>query len=334
MPDPALPEIDITNPDPGYVTKTIKVKVQATSAVDDPGTLDVDVKVGGSWLDTTWNPNGKRYEYQWDTTQTDPGPVTIKARVTESTGTTVTASDVVVDVKADYASEVLGDGAVAYWKLNDGGTFAKDSVDGTHKAKYNSTNSQTPPLIGEGGKSATFDGNNIITVNNNLDLNTGPSYPARTIELWFEATDKTGRHVLWEEGGSSRGISVYTKAGKLYAGAWNRTGAEAWPADVFVNKAFDANTTYHVVVSINPTDGKIRLFMNGSKVRTKGGIGALVDHSGAIGIGGRNGAVRFHDTTASGGTGAYLVGVIDEVAIYNTALKLVHVQAHYEAAQD
>ena len=103
---------------------------------------------------------------------------------------------------------------------------------------------------------------------------------------------------------------------------------------MFVNKAFDANVTYHVVVSINPNDGKIRLFMNGAKVRTKSGIGALVDHTGAIGLGGRNGAVRFHDKTASGGTGGYLVGVLDEVAIYNKALKLADVQAHYDAAQD
>ncbi len=333
-PEPAKPIVGIAKPASGDVTKTVKVKVNATSAIDDPGTLDVDVKVGGSWMNTTYNAAARRYEYVWDTTQTDPGPITVQVRATESTGNTTTAT-VGVEVKAHYATVVLNDGAVAYWKLNDGGAFAKDSVDGMHKARYNGTTTRTQPLIGEGGKSATFDGaDDIITVKNHVDINTGSSYPARSIELWFKAPDETGRHVLWEEGGRARGISVYLKGGNLWAGAWNRNGASAWADDVFATKAFDANVTYHVVVTVDPANGKLRLFMNGVRVRTKAGVGAIFDHVGAIGVGARNGAVRYHDTAASNGTGAYLEGVIDEIAIYNTALTPAQVQAHYSAAQD
>ena len=337
-PDPAAepvePIVGIARPMAGDVTKTVTVKVNATSAIDDVGTLNVDVKVGGSWKNTTYNAANRRYEYVWDTTQSDPGPVTVQARATETTGNVTTAT-VSVEVKAHYPTLVLNDGAVAYWKLNDGGTFAKDSVDGTHKARYNDTDSRTPPLIGEGGKSATFDGvNDIITVNNHVDINTGSSYPGRTIELWFEAPDESGRHVLWEEGGTARGISVYLKGGNLWAGAWNRNGADAWAEDIFVTKVFDANVTYHVVVTVNPADGKLRLYMNGAKVRTKAGVGALVAHTGAIGVGAHNGAVRYNDKRTSSGTGAYLDGVIDEVAIYNTALTLAQIQAHFSAAQD
>lgn len=333
-PDPAEPVVAIAKPAPGDVTKTVNVKVNATSAIDDPGTLDVDVKVGGAWMSTTYNPANRRYEYVWDTTETEPGPVTVTARAIESTGNSTTTT-VDVEVKAHYPTVVLDDGAVAYWKLNDGGAFAKDSVDGTHKARYNDTTRRTPPLIGEGGKSATFDGDNdIITVKNHPDINTGGSYPARSIELWFEATDKSGRHVLWEEGGTGRGIAVYLKGGTLWAGAWNRTGPQAWADDVFVAKAFAADTTYHVVVTVNPTDGKLRLYMNGERVRTKAGVGELQSHTGAIGVGARNGAVRYHDIVATNGNGAYFEGVIDEIAIYNSVLTLNQVQAHYSAAQD
>ncbi|NND01705.1 MAG: LamG domain-containing protein [Acidimicrobiia bacterium] len=333
-PEPADPIVGIARPTVGDVTKTVTVKVNATSAVDDPGDLNVDVKVGGSWKNTSYNAATRRYEYVWDTTQTDPGPVTVRARATESTGNTTT-STVDVEVKAHYPTVVLGDGAVAYWRLNDGGAFAKDSVDGSHKAQYNGTDSRTPPLIGEGGKSATFDGvDDIITVNNHIDINTAASYPGRSIELWFEAPDTAGRHVLWEEGGKTRGISVYLKGGNLWAGAWNRSGPDAWAEDVFVTKTFDADVTYHVVVTIAPAGGKLRLFMNGEKVRTKAGVEALVGHSGAIGLGARNGSVRYKDTVATSGTGAYLDGIMDEIAIYNSVLTQAQVQAHYSAAQD
>ena len=58
---------------------------------------------------------------------------------------------------------------------------------------------------------------------------------------------------------------------------------------------------------------------------------SLARNTGAIGIGGRNGSVRYHDITASNGTGAYLDGVMDEIAIYNTALTAAQIQARLPA---
>ncbi|MFC2177196.1 LamG-like jellyroll fold domain-containing protein [Actinomycetota bacterium] len=335
-PPPLPPIVAISNPAPGDVTKTVKVKVDASSPIDALGTLDVDVRVEGTWRQTTWNGADRSYQFSWDTTTAPPGPSTVRARATDSNGSTTTSSTVSVDVKADYKSLVLADGAVAYWRLNDGGTVAADATGENHRAVFRGVTRRTPPLIGEGGRSATFDGvNDIITVRDDIDLNTATSYEARSIELWFKFTNNTNpRRVLWEEGGSSHGISMYTYKGKLHAGAWNRNEPNAWNQDVFVNTPITLGETYHVVLVVNPANGRLRLFVNGDRMSNKAGVGELEAHGGNIGIGARNGSTRFATRARSGGRGNFHTGPIDEVAIYNVALGIGRVRAHYAAAQD
>lgn len=334
-PPPAPPLVDIGKPAAGNVTKTVKVTVDATSAIDELGTLDVDVRLDGGWVQTTWNAASELYEYSWDTVGVTPGPVTVRARAIDSLGVLATAAPVNVVVKADYGSLVLADGAVAYWRLNDGGAAAYDFTDQTHLAYFRGPATQTPPLIGEGGRSATFDGSNdIITVRDHADINTATSYGARSIELWFTSNSAPRRQILWEEGGTSRGISIYTDNGKLQAGAWNRTGPNAWANDVFVSVPFTTGETYYVVLVLKPENGLLKLFVNAERVATASGIGPIESHAGNIGIGARNGSTRFADIALTGGRGNFLDGVIDEVAVYNDLLKLLQIEAHYEAAQD
>jgi hypothetical protein len=335
-PAPVAPLVAITNPGSGDITRTVTVKVDASSPIDALGTLDVDVMLEGTWRQTTWNASKQRYQFSWDTTFTPPGPTTVRARARDSHGSTTTAPPVSVDVKADYASLVRAHGAVAYWRLNDGGTIAADATGENHRAVFRGPTTRTPPLIGEGGRSATFDGvDDIITVRDDVDLNTAASYEARSVELWFKSTDSSHpRKVLWEEGGSAHGISIYTHKGKLHAGAWNRNEPNAWDNDVFVNTPITTGETYHIVLVVNPANGRLRLFVNGVRVANKAGVGLLEAHAGNIGLGARNGATRFAARARSGGRGNFHVGVIDEVAIYNLALGRGQINAHYAAAQD
>jgi hypothetical protein len=115
-PPPVAPLVAISNPAAGDVTKTITVTVEASSAIDSPGTLDVDVQLAGTWRQTTWNAAKRSYQVRWNTTAVAPGPATLSARATDSTGTTATSAPIAVEVKADYRSLVLADGAVAYWR--------------------------------------------------------------------------------------------------------------------------------------------------------------------------------------------------------------------------
>ena len=46
----------------------------------------------------------------------------------------------------------------------------------------------------------------------------------RTISLWFRADDvsiNSRNQVLYEEGGTTRGLNIYLKNGSLYVGGWN-----------------------------------------------------------------------------------------------------------------
>ncbi len=334
-PAPLAPLVAITNPSAGDITKTVPVKVNASSPIDAPGTLDVDVKLGGTWHQTTWNASSGLYQFSWDTTAEEPGPTVVTARATDSFGATTTSAPVAVDIKAHYRTLVLNDGAVAYWHLNDGGATAADAAPGAHRAYFRGPETRTAPLIGEGGRSATFDGaDDMIAVRDHIDLNTGDSYPARSIELWFKSNEPFQRQVLWEEGGTSRGISIYTHNGKLFAGAWNRSGENAWTKDVFTNVPITVGETYYVVLVVNPANGRLRLFLDGERVANRSGVGLLEAHAGNIGIGARNDSTRFANRPRAGGDGNFFDGVIDEVAIYNVPLGLAIVRAHFAAAQD
>ncbi len=337
-PPPVPPRVVITKPAPGAdVSGVVKINVDATSPIDAFGDLDVDVRADGAWYNATWNPANGRYRYTWDTSTSPLGDVTVRARATDSNGATNNAANVVVQVvrvPVNYAGLVKDDGAVAYWRLNDGGLVARDAIDQTHKAFYRGPATRTAPLLPEGGFSATFDGvDDKIRVRNHDDLNTGGPYNGRTIELWFNSDRAPKRQVLWEEGGTQVGVSLYLHNGKIHAGAWNRTG-QSWANDVFVATPYQVGEVYHVVVVLKPAAGRLKLYVNGQQAAWANGVGLLDSHAGRIAIGARDGATRYADKVKTGGFGEFLDGVVDEVAVYNKALTQVQVQAHYAAGLD
>ena len=127
---------------------------------------------------------------------------------------------------------------------------------------------------------------------------------------------------------------MYTHKGRLFAGAWNRTGDNVWARDVFAGVPITVGETHHVVLVVNPANGRLKLFLDGQRVANKSGVGILETHSGNIGIGARNDSTRFANRARAGGDGNFFDGVIDEVAIYNVKLGLAQVRAHFAAAQD
>lgn len=139
--------------------------------------------------------------------------------------------------------------------------------------------------------------------------------------------------MLWEEGGTQVGVSLYLHNGKIHAGAWNRTG-QSWANDVFVATPYQVGEVYHVVVVLKPAAGRLKLYVNGQQAAWANGVGLLDSHAGRIAIGARDGATRYADKVKTGGFGEFLDGVVDEVAVYNKALTQVQVQAHYAAGLD
>ena len=239
-----------------------------------------------------------------------------------------------VTVGSPYAAAVLGDGAVAYWRFGEASGSTAEDASGTLDATY-----VGPPTLGAAGliddtdTAADFDGTtDSVVVPNDALINTAGPYTARTVELWFHADAVTGRQVLWEEGGSSRGINIYIEGGQLHLGGWNliNDGAGTPWGPVWVSGAVSAGTTYHAVLVFDGTGGRIEGFLDGASMGSiTTGVGPLHTHAGANGIGATNSNTRFPAGLSSAAD--RFAGTIDEVAIYNSALTGGQIAAHYTA---
>ncbi len=125
------------------------------------------------------------------------------------------------DLEVTDDDEVSSAGLVAHW------TF--DERTGTVAGDWSPFGQDNPgTLVGDTTWSpdgtVVFDGiGDAVTVADSPDINLG-THAQRTISLWFRADDvsiSTQKQVLFEEGGTTRGLNVYLSGGSLYVGGWN-----------------------------------------------------------------------------------------------------------------
>ena len=94
------------------------------------------------------------------------------------------------------------------------------------------------------------------------------------------------RQVLYEEGGSGRGVNVYLDGGTLYAGAWDR---RVWPGTWLKCDGVRPGRWRHVAVVLRDAPPKVEpghllLFVDGKQVKS-GGTACIGAHPGDICIG-------------------------------------------------
>ena len=333
------PTIAITNPTNGAnVMDVVTVRVSADDN-DPAGTLDVDVSTdgGGAWNAAAWN--GSQYTYAWDTSVNGDGPATVRARVTDSGGSTVHATPVNVTVGAgvDYAATVLGDGAASYWRLGEAaGANAADSAGSLDGTYVGTPGLAAPALISSSDSAVEFDGvDDIVTLPDSTILNLGGPHSTKTFEAWFNADDVAGRQVIYEQGATSRGMNLYVRDGKVWAGAWNRTSNAGdpetpWASDLFISAPINPGVTYHVVSVFDYPSGTYSLYVNGALADSAATSGRLYAHGGDLGLGAMRGSSRFDNGGKGGGVDSqWFGGTIDEVATYNVPLSAGVVANHY-----
>ena len=331
------PTVSIVDPSNGAVLAgNAAIAIDAVDAEDPAGSLNVEWRVdGGSWSSTTYNSGSGLYESSLDTTALSNSGHTVEARALDSTFATGSDSvEVTVDNSSPYESAVLGDGAVALWRLGEfSGTTAFDAA-GSHDAPYAGSPGLGAAglLSGDSSAAVDFDGvDDIVEVPNASDINTGGPYAARTVELWFNADDVTTRQVLFEEGGATRGLAIYVDQGEIYFIGWNKKNDDVttpWGAD-WVSTSVQTGSTYHIAMVMDEAAGQLTGYVNGAEAGSASGVGKLFKHAAKVGIGGMNDDVRFHDGVVNNsGTAYHFDGRIDEVAIYNTALSAADVANH------
>jgi len=254
-------------------------------------------------------------------------------------------ADVLSAQEYSYASQVLIDQPLAYWRLGEtSGTSAVNigglgsAVDGTYT---NGVTLGEPGLVpGEIDSAARFDGSNdLVDIPGHPAINEGGPYVEKTIELWFEADDVSGRQMLYEEGGSNRGLNVYLDDDALYANIYNIYSddpSEPLWGPVYISTTISAGSTYHAALRVTggyTSTGAIQGYLNGALFGAADGVGFLYAHDDPIGIGGENGETYYHDGAGASGEAGFS-GVIDEVALYDYALSANRIRVHAVRAMD
>lgn len=336
---PQQPTATITSPSPGAVVAG-NVVVEVAVSDDDPASglsVEVSTDAGSTWNPATWNGALARYVHDWDTTRQPDGPATIEARVTDSDGNITFADPVSVTIDNEsppgYRDRVIGDGAWIYWRLGEAAGLTVADELGSNPQTYSGTPTLgVTGLIAAADTAVDFDGvDDTIRLVNSPQINQTDPFLTKTIELWFRATDVSSRQVILEQGSVSRGLNIYLRNRRLYAGIYNTAddgGDTPW-GPVFLSARVSADTTYHVVVVFDQPADTFSLYVNGALVDSDTGIGQLYSH-GRSAIGSQWDWARYHDG-ARFGDQYFFAGTLDEIAVYPGALSAAAIADHYTA---
>jgi hypothetical protein len=216
---------------------------------------------------------------------------------------------------ADYSAEVLADNPLAYWRFGEAaGPAALDASGSGRDGTYVGGVTLGEPGLLAGDSAARFDGMNDEMSAGEI-FNFAGSVPF-TIELWIKPDDIDSLGALvskygWD--GSNYFGWLLTESSNVANGVrFRRTGSSLLEGTALVADEFN-----HVVVTF---DGVTQLlFINGVEAGSRAG-NALVDL----------GKDPFRVGRAA--NWASYAGVIDEVAIYGTALPPARIEAHRAAA--
>jgi hypothetical protein len=174
------------------------------------------------------------------------------------------------------------------------------------------------------GKALQFNGvDDGVNIPDSGNINTGGPYPNRTVVAMFKCddVDKPGKQTVFEEGGTTRGLTIYVSEGLVYGAAWNR--AEYNWDGAWLTAPIESGNWYGVAIVIRDgaeavEDDKFEMWMNGQLVGKAPG-GHVYGHSNDNAIGYTLQNNVFHDDDGSG-DGWFFEGAIDELWILNDAL--------------
>jgi VCBS repeat-containing protein len=209
------------------------------------------------------------------------------------------------------------DGLVTHWQMDD----ATDSAVAGAKADTLNLNGAQITVDASRGNVLEFSGAQIAEPGDSTDINIG-TFEERTVSFWFNADDTSGRQVIYKEGGSVRGLTIYIDNGELYVSGWNTPGGESGWSGSFVSSTGIAAGQWHQVSLVldggtSVTADALSMYLDGQLVGQTSGS-QLWSHSGDINLGGSDTTVYYHDGFSNAKN--YFDGKLDDGRIYNKAL--------------
>lgn len=216
-----------------------------------------------------------------------------------------------------YASVVLADEPLAYWRLGEkAGSFVARDETGKHDAQYDGCTLGVPGAI-EGDTAVSFaaDASSIVLPVGFDFAGVAPF----SIEAWIDPATSSAvfRHAFtqeWNDGKGRQGFALLIDYGAF---AFERFVDGANEAKIVAPVGVRTGTFSHVVATYDGTT--MRLYVDGSTMGTKPEARALPSTDAALFLG------------ASGKHQQVVEGVMDEVAVYDKALPEARIRAHYAA---
>lgn len=242
-------------------------------------------------------------------------------RLTATDNEVTTGVEIHAYTGIDTATNPSTTNQVLYYALDEGsGTVAGDAIGGDNNGTLTNGPAWTSSTGGVSGSGLSFDGvDDVVAIANSPLINSG-TQNQRVISLWFNAVAPGvgGKEVLFEEGGNTRGLSLYLQDGLIYFGGWNGN-LNGWD-QTYLAAPVSAGQWHHAVLVLDVPAGGA-LLENGFKAYLDGvlvgsGQGAeMSSHTGSIGLGGMRGDFKAHDGNQNG-DGLYFSGIIDEVHLW------------------
>jgi hypothetical protein len=227
---------------------------------------------------------------------------------------------------AAYRDVVIGTpGLVSYWRLDEtGGTLAADQL-GANPGTYVNAPALGVPgaLLWDSDPAAAFDGGSQCVVAGAASFGTPSSV---TVEVWVAiAATKPGGwiHFLVTDSANdfNEGFMLGINAANAPFASFASAGAQALPA---ATNPLGLNTWHHLVSTFEGSTGAALLYVDGQLAgtdRLDAGIGYSADAGLVLGS-------QYKPYLQEE---RFLVGALDEVALYSRALTPTEIAAHYLA---
>jgi len=264
----------------------------------DPSTFPTDTQASDSGLDLVAGVAAAVANDDCLTTSTGPGgykqalATWLKANESADVTTSTEASTV-----TDWQDHWLGN---------------NDATTGVAAPTYRSTST---PINFNPTVDFTTSSTSLGIANNadfNTDSNASTQYTNKGLNIAFRTdTDISTRQVLYEQGGSDRGIIVYienSSGSQIFASAWNRTSdgtGAPWNNGATINtvsQTIAADTEYIVTLEQDGNSsitGTLVAYLNGASFGTLSNVGLLWDDTGDIELGASGGTTQYGDGSSA-----------------------------------
>ncbi len=154
-----------------------------------------------------------------------------------------------------------------------------------------------------------------------------------TISVWVNVANpsiSSRKQVIYEQGGYDRGLIIYVYDGKLYVGGWNDDEEQSgWSGTYLSTPDIRARTWHHVALTLKGgprvQNEVLAGYLDGQQFDVGSGS-QLWKHLGDPGVGAIAGSTVFQDGESRQDGGHQLVGLIDDLRLYDRALSSSELQ--------